>query len=82
MSEETVITQRNRVRAAQKNVADLEAAQQVHDESAARIEAELRSIGIDPSGDLDEQLATLEAQAEELLTNIESNLKKLEPAHG
>lgn len=78
MTEATLTAQRNRVRVAQKKVTELEAAQQVHDEQAARIESQLRELGIDPDADLDDQLATIEQEAEALITRIETDLKKLE----
>lgn len=77
MSETNLIEHRSRVRAAQKKVNELEASQQVHEESARRIEAELRSLGIDPDVDLDEQLAENETAAADLITRIEQSLSKL-----
>lgn len=78
MTEETLTQQRSRVRAAQKKVTELEAAQQVHEEAASRIEKELRDMGINPDEDLDEQLSVIEGDAEALLARIETDLKKLE----
>lgn len=78
MSEATLIEQRNRLRAAQRKVTELEAAQHVHAEQAARIEKDLRALDIDPDKDLDEQLQALEKDTDDLITRIETDLKKLE----